>query len=127
MRSRPTWLAAALGLGGVVAYRAVAWRRRLARQATQPLRDEQSTDPRAGELRRKLAESRPIVDERDAFEAAETTVDQADLASPPLAPPPPPEGEVDERRRAVHAEAKATVDSMRTPTPEEQQGPIHDA
>jgi MYXO-CTERM domain-containing protein len=62
-------------------------------------------DPRADELRRKLAESRSIVDERDEFEAAEVTVD--------LAAPPP--GEPESRRRAVHESARATVDRMREP------------
>ncbi len=125
MPSRPAWLAAVVGLGGLVAYRAVAWRRRLGGQPSQPPPREQEVDSRAGELRRKLEEARPIVEERDAFEGAETTVDQADLASPP--PTAAPEGEIDERRRAVHEEARATVDAMRTPPPEEQAGPIHDA
>ena len=39
-------------------------------------------DPRADELRRKLAESRSIVEERDEFEAAEVTVDLAEPAPP---------------------------------------------
>jgi len=60
-------------------------------------------DPRAEELRRKLAESRSIVDERDAFEGAELTVDLAE---------PAPE-DPDSRRRAVHESARATVDQMR--------------
>jgi hypothetical protein len=60
-------------------------------------------DPRADELRRKLAESRSLVDERDEFEAAELTVDVAEPA------PENPES----RRRAVHESARATVDQMR--------------
>jgi hypothetical protein len=60
-------------------------------------------DPRAEALRRKLAESRSIVEERDEFEAAETTVDQAEPA------PEDPET----RRRAVHEAARATVERMR--------------
>jgi len=59
-------------------------------------------DPRAAELRRKLAESRSIVEERDEFEAAELTVDQAEPA------PEDPET----RRRAVHDAGRATVERM---------------
>jgi hypothetical protein len=60
-------------------------------------------DPRAEELRRKLAESRSIVEERDEFEGAELTVDLAEPA------PEDPES----RRRAVHDSARATVEQMR--------------
>ena len=63
-------------------------------------------DPRADELRRKLAESRSIVEERDEFEAAEVTVD---LAEP--APPADPEA----RRRAVHDAGRETLERMRDP------------
>ena len=54
-------------------------------------------DPRADELRRRLEESRSIVEERDEFESAETPVDRA----------------VEERRREVHDEARAAIDEMR--------------
>jgi hypothetical protein len=60
-------------------------------------------DPRADELRRKLAESRSIAEERDEFEAAEVTVD--------LAEPVPEDPE--SRRRAVHDAGRATVERMR--------------
>jgi hypothetical protein len=60
-------------------------------------------DPRAEELRRKLAESREIVEEREEFEGAELTVD--------LAEPAPEEPE--SRRRAVHESARATAEQMR--------------
>jgi hypothetical protein len=60
-------------------------------------------DPRAEELRRKLDESRSIVEERDEFEGAELTVDQAEPA------PEDPES----RRRAVHDAGRATVEQMR--------------
>ena len=59
-------------------------------------------DPRAEELRRKLAESRTIVEEREEFEAAETTVDEVQ----PLEDP-------ETRRRAVHESARATAEQMR--------------
>jgi MYXO-CTERM domain-containing protein len=60
-------------------------------------------DPRADELRRKLAESRSIIEERDEFEAAEVTVDLAEPA--PVDP--------ESRRRAVHDAGRATVERMR--------------
>ena len=62
-----------------------------------------TTDPRAEELRRKLDESRSIVEERDEFERAELTVDRAEPA------PEDPES----RRRAVHESARAAAEQMR--------------
>jgi len=62
-----------------------------------------SPDPRAEELRRKLAESRSILAERDEFEGGEVTVD--------LAEPAPEDPET--RRRAVHETARDTVQRMR--------------
>jgi hypothetical protein len=64
---------------------------------------EAGPDPRADELRRKLAESRAIVAEREEFEAAELPVDLAEPA------PEDPEG----RRRAVHEAGRAAVEQMR--------------
>ena len=61
------------------------------------------SDPRAEELRRKLIQSRSIVDERDEFEGAELTIDRAE---------PAPE-DPDSRRRAVHEGGRATVEQMR--------------
>jgi hypothetical protein len=60
-------------------------------------------DPRAEELRRKLQESRAIVEEREEFEAAETPVDKADHG------PQDPEA----RRRAVHEAGRAAAERMR--------------
>jgi hypothetical protein len=60
-------------------------------------------DPRAEELRRRLAESRSIVEERDEFEAAELTVDLAEPA------PEDPES----RRRSVHEAGRAALEQMR--------------
>ena len=60
-------------------------------------------DPRAEELRRKLAESRTIVEARDEFDGAELTVDLAEPA------PEDPES----RRRAVHEAGRETVERMR--------------
>jgi hypothetical protein len=58
----------------------------------------EAADPRAEELRRKLAESRSIIEERDEFEASEPTVDRTEHA------PDDPE----RRRRDVH-EAGRTI------------------
>ena len=69
-----------------------------------------AADARAEELRAKLAESRAMVEERDEFEGAELTVDQAE-PGPPNAP--------EERRRHVHERARATVERMRAAEPEE--------
>jgi hypothetical protein len=66
--------------------------------------EPEQVDPRAEELRRKLAESRAIVTERDEFEAAETPVN--DVQSLPVEDPA-------ERRRAVHEVARATAEQMR--------------
>jgi hypothetical protein len=60
-------------------------------------------DPRAEELRQRLAESRAIVAERDEFESAEVTVDLAEPA------PEDPES----RRRSVHDAGRAAVEQMR--------------
>lgn len=62
-----------------------------------------AADPRAEELRRKLDESRSLVDERDEFEGAELTVDRAE----PL--PEDPES----RRRTVHEQGREAVERMR--------------
>jgi hypothetical protein len=71
----------------------------------RPPLEAESPDPRANELREKLAEARSVVDERDEFEGAETTVDQAEPAMP----------SVEERRREVHEAGRARVEQMRDP------------
>jgi hypothetical protein len=60
---------------------------------------EEKPDP-ALELRRKLDESRAVVEERDEFEAAEIPVDQAEPG-------------IDERRRDVHRRAQSSLENMR--------------
>ena len=65
--------------------------------------EPEPVDPRAEELRQRLAEARELIEERDEFEASETTVDQAEPAMP----------DADARRRDVHAAARATVEEMR--------------
>ena len=64
--------------------------------------DVEAVDPRAEELRQRLAEARELSDERDEFEAGETTVDQAEPATP----------DADARRREVHEAGRATVEQM---------------
>ena len=92
MRARLGWLAGAVG--------AVAAVRRLRRR---PVHDG---DPRAAELRRKLDESRTLVEERDEFEAAETPVDAAGDTEP------------EARRKAVHESGRAAAERMRGSSPD---------
>jgi hypothetical protein len=68
----------------------------------EPPAPEPREDARAEELRRRLAEARTMVEEREEFEAAETPVDRAE-----------PAPEVDERRRRVHDEGRRTAERMR--------------
>lgn len=86
-------------IAGFGLYRLLLSRRR--RPAVEPP-PEPREDPRADELRRKLAESRTIVEEREEFESAETPVDRAETA-PGL----------DERRKRVHDEGRRTAERMR--------------
>jgi hypothetical protein len=94
---RPFALVSA-GLAALGLYGALASRRRRPLPAPAPA----APDPRAEELRRKLAESRAIVEEREEFEAAETPVDRVE-----------PAPELDERRRRVHERARGTARKMR--------------
>jgi hypothetical protein len=96
MRGRLVWI-----VGGI-ALAAAALARALRRPPARPL--EPGPDPRAAELRRKLAESRSIVSEREEFEAGETPVDEAEAAP-----------QVDDRRRRVHEEGRAAARRMRRP------------
>jgi hypothetical protein len=75
----------------------------LKRRAPAAAVGTETPDPRAEELRRKLAESRSILDERDAFEVAEPTVDRTEHA------PDDPE----RRRREVHDAARTIAREMR--------------
>lgn len=88
MRKPVAWLLGGFALVGF-----------LRRRREAPAAD---VDPRAEELRRKLAESRAIIEEREEFEAAELTVDRAEPA------PEDPEA----RRRAVHESARQAVREM---------------
>jgi hypothetical protein len=93
MRRPAAWLLGALAAAGLL--------RRRSQGVSAPLVDT-DPDPRAEELRRKLAESRTIVEEREEFEAAETTVDQAHAPDDP-----------ETRRRAVHEAGRATTERMK--------------
>lgn len=92
-------------LSGAVAgfglYRLLAGRRP-APVYEAPPEPEAREDPRAEELRRRLAEARTMVEEREEFEAAETPVDRAE-----------PAPEVDERRKRVHEEGRRAAERMR--------------
>jgi hypothetical protein len=94
VRARIAWLAGAAG-AGVAVYRKL-------RRVPAPVED-----PRAEELRRKLDESRTIVEEREEFEAAETPVDK--VSEP---------AEVEDRRKAVHERGRASAEEMRGPSAE---------
>jgi hypothetical protein len=85
VRARTAWIGA-IGVAAAAAYRSL-------RRRPPP-----ADDPRAEDLRRKLDESRAVVDEREEFESAETPVDEV---------------EVDDRRRAVHERGRAAAEQMR--------------
>ena len=90
MRVRTAWLAGAAGA-------AIAVYRKLRPTPAPPL--EPADDPRAEELRRKLEESRTVVEEQHEEAASpETPVDEVDVES---------------RRAAVHERARAATDEMR--------------
>ena len=93
MRARTAWLAGAAGaaIGGLPQASAHAG------SAPAP-----ADDPRAEELRRKLDESRTVVEEREEFDSAETPVDEVDGPEPRRRP-----------RQAVHERARAAADEMR--------------
>jgi hypothetical protein len=92
-------------LGGIAVAVAALWRMIRRRPPGWVEPEPEPVDPRAEELRRRLEESRPVVEEREEFEAAETTVDTVeDVPEDP-----------DARRRAVHAEGRSTVERMETP------------
>ena len=108
MRRAVAFLAAGAALGAGLA-------RALRRQPALTHQPLPTPDPRADDLREKLAEARGAVGEREEDEAAETPVDQAEASGEDLA----------ERRRKVHAHGHAVAGEMRrrsskTPKPEEE-------
>jgi hypothetical protein len=78
-------------LGGLVLARAWLARRRAREAPAAP----PGLDPRAGELRRRLDESRALAEEPEDFTSGETPVD------------------AEERRRDVHARGRSAIDEMR--------------
>jgi hypothetical protein len=93
--------------GGLAVAAAALWRR--VRRRPPGWVEIEPVDPRAEELRQRLEESRGVVEDREEFEAAETTVDTVeDVPADPA-----------ERRRAVHTEGRGAVERMRGPKPEE--------
>ena len=98
MRKLLTGVLAAIGV-------AALWRYLARTPAEQPAAPspEAAPDPDpADELRRKLAEARETVDDRDEYDAAEgTPVDQVEEPR-----------SLDERRRAVHQQAQDTLGRM---------------
>jgi hypothetical protein len=104
---------------GRVKLRLTFWRRS---RPSSEAPTEPAEDPRAEELRRKLDESRAVVEEQHEQAAEpETPVDEA--PDPPAteapdpsageAPDPPVDPSVEERRAEVHERARAAADEMR--------------
>jgi hypothetical protein len=93
-------VAGGIGVAAAVVYRALKPHQPL------PAPPAPGPDPRADALRDRIAESQTMVEEREEFESAETTVDQADA------------GALDERRRHVHERGQAALDRMRSYTDE---------
>jgi hypothetical protein len=91
VRSRLAFLGAGAAALGAVAAR--VWRRKNAGI---------ESDPRAGELRRRLDESQSVVAEREEFEAGETPVDEVE-----------PVADLDARRQEIHDRARSAADEMR--------------
>ena len=73
-----------------------------------------ASDPRAEELRRKLAEAREQAADEDDFEAAgmagETQIEEDRPERPTVVPA---TGDLDDARRRVHERARAAADEMR--------------
>ena len=87
------WVAGAAG--GLAAYRALKG----ARPHAEPV-----ADSRAEELKARLEAARTAEDDRDAFEAGEVPIDQADPDAEPLDPV--------ARRAQVHEQGRAALDEM---------------
>jgi hypothetical protein len=77
--------------------------RSLRRQPAPPPELPPAPDPRADELREKLAEAREVVAEREEAESAETPVDEVEA----------PGEDIADRRRKVHAHGHAVAGEMR--------------
>ena len=111
---------AVAALAGAAAGAVLAGLRRRPREALQP------ADPRAEELRRKLAEARTTPTDEGDFEVAgmgaETVVEEPPRPAPPPSPPPPPppteetrppSEEFEAMRQRIHEEGRAAAEEMR--------------
>ena len=112
---------AVAALAGAAAGALLAGLRRRPGEALQP------ADPRAEELRRKLAEARTTPADEGDFEVAgmgaETVVEEPPRPAPPPSPPPPPAPPTEETRppseefeamrQRIHEEGRAAADEMR--------------
>jgi hypothetical protein len=87
----------------------------LRRRAQVDARGGPALDPRAEELRRKLAEARETTADEEDFEAAgmagETMIEEEPRPTWPAAAM--SGGDVDEIRRGIHEEARAASEEMR--------------
>jgi hypothetical protein len=97
MRARLAFLGAATAAVGAVAARFL--RRK----------GPEAPDPRAGQLRQRLEESRAVVTAREEFEAAETPVDEVK----PVEEAEEQRRDVEERRQEIHDRARTTAEEMR--------------
>ena len=86
-------------VGGLAVAAAYTWRRVRSPYARPELAlpPPSGPDPRAEELKRRLEESRSLVEEREAFEEGETPVDAADPDDP---------------RRSVHDRGRSALEDM---------------
>jgi hypothetical protein len=112
---------AVAALAGAAAGAVLAGLRRRPGEALQP------ADPRAEELRRKLAEARTTPADEGDFEVAgmgaETVVEEPPRPAPPPSPPPspappteetrPPSEEFEAMRQRIHEEGRAAAEEMR--------------
>ncbi len=110
---------AVAALAGAAAGAVLARLRRRPGEALQP------ADPRAEELRRKLAEARTTPADEGDFEVAgmgaETVVEEPPRPTPPPTPPPPPPTEetrppgeeFEAMRQRIHEEGRAAAEEMR--------------
>jgi hypothetical protein len=89
-------VAAGIGLLGLLSRR---------RRAAVPADESPAPDPRADELRRRLAEARETVDEQESWSSGEVPIDEAEPAAV----------DPDERRRRVHAQGRSAAERMRRP------------
>jgi len=113
MRRTLAWIAGALGLAG--AYRALK-----RQQAAAPA---EGPDPRAEELRRRLADAEPPEPAPDPLpeQPSEPLPDPLPEPAPEAAADPLPEAvpqadaDPESKRRDVHDRARAAIDEMRRP------------